>query len=81
MSRNRCRNIAAIAAVYAPRLAELEAEVERLDVTVSAAEQRASQSEHRLHSFRQSRASTSKALSEFIRLAHPNCGQTTPLYL
>ena len=62
---------AAIAAVYAPRLAELEAEVERLDVTVSAAEQRASQSEHRLHSFRQSRASTSKALSEFIKARAP----------
>ena len=62
---------AAIAAVYAPRLAELEAEVERLDVTVSAAEQRASQSEHRLHSFRRSRASTSKALSEFIKARAP----------
>lgn len=67
----RADEIAAIAAVYAPRLAELEAEVERLAVTVSAAEQRASQSEHRLHSFRRSRASTSKALSEFIKARAP----------
>ncbi len=63
--------IAADRAGLVARIAELEAEVERLAVTVSAAEQRASQSEHRLHSFRRSRASTSKALSEFIKARAP----------
>lgn len=63
--------IAADRAGLVARIAELEGEVERLAVTVSAAEQRASQSEHRLHSFRRSRASTSKALSEFIKARAP----------
>lgn len=56
----------------AERIAALEGEVERLRIAEVAANQRAAQAEYRLYSFRQSRASTSKALAEFIKARAPD---------
>lgn len=54
------------------RIAALEGEVERLRIAEVAANQRAALAEDRLYSFRQGRASTGKALAEFIKARAPD---------